>query len=155
MKKISNSERLKLAQRFFENVWNQIEEGTDFIYEMIDPDCEYDGDELCKEFNYDTILEVLRIGFLWKYGEDLKCENIKNRTKKVCDRMNKKVETIRFLRNCDVGSAAAQMDRFVGFCSSHKPFCIDCPLKGKGVCGILWAQMPFGKKKAKCLNKFA
>ena len=78
MKKISKSARLKLAQRFFELVWNQIEEGTDFIYEELDPDCEY-GDELCKEFNNDTILEVLRIGFSRKYGEDLKCGNIKDR----------------------------------------------------------------------------
>lgn len=73
MKKISKSGRQKLAQRFFELVWNQIKEGTDFIYEELDPDCQYDSDELCKEFNNDTILEVLRIGFRKKFGEELKC----------------------------------------------------------------------------------
>ena len=77
MKKIGCKKKIELAQRFFELVWNQIEEGTDFIYEELDPDCEY-GDELCKEFNNDTILEVLRIGFSRKYGEDLKCGNIKD-----------------------------------------------------------------------------
>lgn len=73
MKKISKSARLELAQRFFELVWDNIEEGTDFLYEELDPEGDYDGDELCKEFNNDTILEVLRIGFREKFGEDLKC----------------------------------------------------------------------------------
>lgn len=73
MKKISKSARLKLAQQFFELIWNNIEEGTDFLYDELDPDCEYDGDELCKEFNNDTILEVLRIGFRKKFGQELEC----------------------------------------------------------------------------------
>ena len=73
MKKISKSDRLKLAQRFFELVWNNIEEGTDFLYDVLDPDCEYNGDDLCKEFNNDTILEVLRIGFREMFGKELKC----------------------------------------------------------------------------------
>ena len=51
------------------------------------------------------------------------------------------------LRNCDVGTAEDQINRFIGYCTSHKPFCIDCPLKGKGNCGILWAQMPFWEVK--------
>lgn len=72
MKKISKSARLKLAQQFFELVWNNIEEGTDFIYEELDSEGDY-GEALCEEFNNDTILEVLRIGFLKKFGQDLKC----------------------------------------------------------------------------------
>lgn len=72
MKKITTKTKLRLAQQFFELVWNQIEEGTDFIFEELDPECEY-GDELCKLFNNDTILEVLQIGFRKKFGEDLKC----------------------------------------------------------------------------------
>lgn len=73
MKKISKSARLKLAQRFFELVWNNIEEGTDFLYDVLDPDYEYAVDYLCKEFNNDTILEALRIGFREMFGEKLKC----------------------------------------------------------------------------------
>ena len=77
MKKINKKTELKLAQRFFELVWDNIKEGSDFLYDELDPDCEYDGDELCKEFNNDTILEVLRIGFRKKFGRDLKCGKIK------------------------------------------------------------------------------
>lgn len=72
MKKITSKTKLELAQKFFELVWNQIEEGTDFIYEELDPEGDY-GDALCEAFNNDTILEVLRIGFRQKFGEDLKC----------------------------------------------------------------------------------
>lgn len=72
MKKITQKKKLELAQKFFEIIWNQIEEGDDYIYEQLDPECEY-GDELCKLFNNDTILEVLRIGFREKFGQDLKC----------------------------------------------------------------------------------
>lgn len=72
MKKLTEKTKTEFAQKFFELVWNQIEEGTDFIYEGIDPEDEY-GDELCKLFNNDTILEVLRIGFREKFGQDLKC----------------------------------------------------------------------------------
>lgn len=72
MKKITQKKKLELAQKFFEIIWSHIEEGDDIIYEELDPEGEY-GDELCKLFNNDTILEVLRIGFREKFGEDLKC----------------------------------------------------------------------------------
>ena len=72
MKEITQKKKLELAQRFFELVWNQIEEDTDFIYEELDPEGDY-GDALCEEFNNDTILEVLRIGFREKFGQDLEC----------------------------------------------------------------------------------
>ena len=72
MKKITQNKKLELAQKFFEIIWNQIEEGDDYIYEELDPECDY-GDALCEEFNNDTILEVLRIGFREKFGQDLKC----------------------------------------------------------------------------------
>ena len=72
MKKITEKTKPELAQRFFELVWKEIENGTDYIYEELDPECEY-GAALCEEFNNDTILEVLRIGFRDKFGQDLKC----------------------------------------------------------------------------------
>lgn len=80
MKKISDSARQKLAQRFFELVWNEIEENGDSIYESLDPDYEY-GDELCKLFNNDTVLKVLRIGFRQMYGTDLKCGQLSSERK--------------------------------------------------------------------------
>lgn len=72
MKKITQKKKLELAQRFFEIIWSHIEEGDDYIYEELDPEGDY-GDALCEELNNDTILEVLRIGFRQKFGEDLKC----------------------------------------------------------------------------------
>ena len=72
MKKITQNKKLELAQKFFEIIWNQIEEGDDYIYEELDPECDY-GDELCKLFNNDTVLKVLRIGFRQMYGTDLEC----------------------------------------------------------------------------------
>lgn len=72
MKKITEKTKTELAQKFFELVWDRIEDGDDFIYEELDPEGEY-GDDLCEEFNNDTILEVLRIGFREKFGQDLKC----------------------------------------------------------------------------------
>ena len=71
MKKINKKTELELAQRFFKRVWSHVEELEDWIYEVVDPECEY-GDELCDMFNNDTILEVLRIGFRQKYGEELR-----------------------------------------------------------------------------------
>lgn len=80
MKKITSKTKPELAQKFFELVWNQIEEGTDFIYEELDPEGDY-GDELCKLFNNDTVLKVLRIGFRQMYGTDLKCGQLSSERK--------------------------------------------------------------------------
>lgn len=48
------------------------------------------------------------------------------------------------LRNCDVGSAEEQDERFTEFCNSFDG-CVGCPFKHqKGVsCSFLWAQMPY------------
>lgn len=72
MKKITEKTRTELAQKFFELVWDRIEDGDDTIYEELDPEGDY-GDALCEAFNNDTILEVLQIGFREKFGQDLKC----------------------------------------------------------------------------------
>lgn len=53
-------------------------------------------------------------------------------------------------RNCDVGTAEEQWDRFSKHCRSHD-FCSNCPVKPlwnfekgrKPSCGLLWAQMPY------------
>ena len=47
-------------------------------------------------------------------------------------------------RNCDVGTAEEQSDRFEAFCLRHKN-CSSCPCKytEKTSCSINWALMPY------------
>jgi hypothetical protein len=47
------------------------------------------------------------------------------------------------LRNCDVGTAEEQAERFEAYCDSHTN-CAYCPLKGQQ-CVLAWAQMPYEK----------
>jgi hypothetical protein len=54
------------------------------------------------------------------------------------------------LRNCDVGTADEQYARFVDFCWRYRTVsvggnssCNDCPIKGRKVCQLAWAQMPY------------
>ena len=50
------------------------------------------------------------------------------------------------LRNCDVGTAEEQKQRFDVFCSRGN--CDNCPLAEEGVwanCAIRWSQMPYEK----------
>lgn len=59
-------------------------------------------------------------------------------------------------RNCDVGTAEEQWDRFSKHCRSHD-FCSHCPVKPlwnfekgrKPSCGLLWAQMPYTSEGGK------
>ena len=51
-------------------------------------------------------------------------------------------------RNCDVGTAGEQSDRFAAYCHAHKDTdaeCLYCPLLGitGGHCELAWAQMPY------------
>lgn len=71
LKKITEKKKLELAQRFFEIICSHIEDGDDYIYEELDPECEY-GDDLCEILNNDTVLEVMRLGFKQKFGDELK-----------------------------------------------------------------------------------
>lgn len=72
--------------------------------------------------------------------------------KDVCDRMNKEAEIGRPLRNCDVGTAEEQCDRFLRFCQSRG--CVNCEI-GDGnrakfpSCELVWAQMPYEEGGAK------
>ena len=50
------------------------------------------------------------------------------------------------LRNCDVGTAEEQAERFKKFCSDHQaPWhgCTNCPVLMSEKCAITWAQMPY------------
>lgn len=84
------------------------------------------------------------------------CPTIIKIAKDICDRMNREVEVSRPLRNCDVGTAEEQSDRYEDFCEAfHKESgtCDTCPIykaeHGKvgnlPHCQIVWAQMPYEK----------
>ena len=52
------------------------------------------------------------------------------------------------VRNCDVGMAMEQGERFSAYCRAHKhpkSECLICPLFGQtgGYCELAWAQMPY------------
>ncbi len=52
-------------------------------------------------------------------------------------------------RNCDVGTAEEQEERFDEFCSSHFKHCSKCPLFDKfRFCQAAWMQMPYEKEGA-------
>lgn len=67
--KITEEKKIELARRFFELVFDDVEQGEDVIYEFLDPECKY-GEELIDTFNNDTVKEVISIGFKQKYGVD-------------------------------------------------------------------------------------
>ena len=51
-------------------------------------------------------------------------------------------------RNCDVGTAEEQLERFMAFCKNY-PRCLKCPCCGiviNGRCEFAWAQMPYKKE---------
>lgn len=52
-------------------------------------------------------------------------------------------------RNCDVGTAEEQLNRFIAFCLSRK--CNECPFVSStyGECGVRWSQMPYEEGGAK------
>lgn len=57
-------------------------------------------------------------------------------------------------RNCDVGTAMEQGERFAAYCRAHKhpeSECLPCPLFGQtgGYCELAWAQMPYEEGGAK------
>lgn len=53
------------------------------------------------------------------------------------------------VKNCDVGTAEEQEDRFRRYCNSRGTFCGDCPLYNnrRGECRFAWAQMPYIEKE--------
>lgn len=67
---MTKEQRLDLARKFFRQVILSVENDDDEIYAEIDPDYEF-GDELPNEFNHETVMEVIRLGFKAKYESDL------------------------------------------------------------------------------------
>ena len=57
-------------------------------------------------------------------------------------------------RNCDVGTAEEQTERFESFCDKNGridgvPRCEVCPLLNALDCSLVWAQMPYEEGGAK------
>lgn len=53
------------------------------------------------------------------------------------------------LRNCDVGTAEEQAERYMNFCHNY-PKCTGCPCVGRmkyGQCEFAWSQMPYEEMK--------
>ena len=72
--RITEKKKIELARRFFELVFDDVEQGEDVIYEFLDPECRY-GEELIDMFNNYTVKEVISIGFKQKYGVDWEEKN--------------------------------------------------------------------------------
>ena len=56
-------------------------------------------------------------------------------------------------RNCDIGTAEEQAERYEKFCYAHRSRekgCGGCPLCDIVCCGFAWTQMPYGEGGAKC-----
>lgn len=52
------------------------------------------------------------------------------------------------LRQCDVGTAKEQAERFSSFCGSQKCDCVDCPIQWRAntnECPFVWSQMSCGE----------
>jgi hypothetical protein len=52
-------------------------------------------------------------------------------------------------RNCDIGTAEEQMERYMNFCRNH-PKCAGCPCVGRvkyNKCEFAWSQMPYEEVK--------
>jgi len=64
---------IEIARKFFNAVLEQVDSYLDdTIYELVDPD--FIHPNLCDKLNFETIGEVVRLGFKAKYGEELKPE---------------------------------------------------------------------------------
>lgn len=76
-----------------------------------------------------------------------KCPQVIQLAEDDCDRMNKEVELSRPTRNCDVGTAEEQAQRFKKFCYIYPLNCRGCPFKNiantHNECAIFWLQMPY------------
>ncbi len=56
------------------------------------------------------------------------------------------------LRNCDVGTADEQSQRYNSFCHDHRTMekcCESCPVEKSACCELAWAQMPYESEAAK------
>jgi len=76
---LNKDTELELTRRFFDGVMDSIESNVDdVIYETVDPECEYEDEGLCDRLNFDTVKEVIALGFKAKYGAEWKPEEAKS-----------------------------------------------------------------------------
>lgn len=78
-------------------------------------------------------------------GESVDRKTVDAWAKRLCEIISRDLAIP--LRNCDVGTAEEQEDRYVRFCDSHYKNhgnCFGCAaLKTRGRCEFAWAQMPY------------
>ena len=69
---MTEKQKIDLARIYFKEAIGFFESGmVDEIYSIMDPEEKFSDEELTNEFNFDTIQEVIRLGFVAKYGECL------------------------------------------------------------------------------------
>ena len=78
-----------------------------------------------------------------------RCPQVIQFAKDACDRINREAEIGRPLRNCDVGSAEEQYNRFVHCCTSRKIPCRRYDTFSCAKCYAVWSQMPYEEGGAK------
>ncbi len=67
-KKLTRQVEIEFARILFAALVDAAENQDDEVYELMDPEYEYDEKELCSRLNNDTIKEVIALGFKAKYG---------------------------------------------------------------------------------------
>ena len=98
--------------------------------------------------------EKKRLGMHGQTQEDL-CKGCRARNAE-CWTMTLKRECEAALaekpRNCDVGTAKEQSERFNTYCFNHRTrerCCEDCPIKDAPCCELAWAQLAYESEAAK------
>lgn len=85
------------------------------------------------------------ISLLLQATSDVMCKEDKDKIELALDLCNTALALPR--RNCDVGTAEEQHNRFVYCCSARKIPCLQSYTKGCSECFAKWAQMPYEEVK--------
>ena len=89
--------------------------------------------------NHDVIVEY----------DHARCPQIIKIAEDMCNRMNREVGIGRPIRNCDIGNAEEQLERYGLFCQNKCPICENrhschiCGERRRMKCIMEWAQMPY------------
>lgn len=96
--------------------------------------------DLCKKMRTEVSYVANRMYFL---VDNIDSDSLRKDFKDYIRRLNDLVENVSLVpRNCDVGTAKEQMQRFLQFCKPHKN-CENCPCEEADECKLTWAQMPY------------
>ncbi len=73
-------------------------------------------------------------------GESVDRKTVDAWAKRLCEIISRDLATP--LRNCDVGTAKEQGERFTNLCNQRRTH-YQCPAGSCGCCALAWAQMPY------------